>query len=108
MQSWERTIAPVAGRENIFPFMDGLKMQKSGGVRILMQLDFNEERFYAMMQAPALQPFAPEVISFLNKLSLRLLQVGRSYSDVITFAYWCRKAAVLSYAKEYSPVKCAG
>lgn len=76
-------------------------MQKSGGVRILMQLDFNEERFYAMMQAPALQPFAPEVISFLNKLSLRLLQVGRSYSDVITFAYWCRKAAVLSYAKEY-------
>lgn len=47
-------------------------------------------------QTPALPPFSEPVISFLNQVSRELMQDARSraYSDVMTFAFWIRKASV--------------
>lgn len=76
-------------------------MQKLGGAQIHMQLNFSEERLNSMLAAPSLKPFSEDAISFLNELSLHLFKTSRMFSDVITFAYWCRKSAVTSYAKNY-------
>lgn len=48
-------------------------------------------------------PFSDEVIEFLNTLSSALMKDRRSrlYPDVITFAYFCRKANLLKLKKEY-------
>lgn len=68
-----------------------------------MQLSFSEERIKAMREAPSLKPFSEQAVQFLNELSGQIIRdpAARQYSDVITFAYWCRKSAVASYAKEY-------
>ena len=52
----------------------------------------------AMPQLPALPPFDERVMAFLHALSEKLRR-ERAYSDVVTFAFWCRKAA-LQHAKE--------
>ncbi len=77
-------------------------MQKSGGAAILMQLDSEILQFYVgdkqiidkMPELPTNQPFADERIDFLNELSKKLLadQEAKKYSDIITFAFWIRKA----------------
>ncbi len=66
-----------------------------------MQLDFDEERIKEMQAAPSLRPFSEKVTEFLGELSAQLFKMARSYPDVIAFAYWCRKAALASYAKNY-------
>lgn len=66
-----------------------------------MQLSFNEKHIQKMVEASSLKPFSEEAISFLNEVSSQLFKTARLYSDVITFAYWCRKSALMSYAKEY-------
>ena len=48
-----------------------------------------------MPSIPALPPFAEPVISFFNDLSKLVMKKGREYSDVMTFGFWCRKAALL-------------
>lgn len=47
-----------------------------------------------LIQGKALSPFSDIVIGFLGSLSAELLsdQRNRNFPDVITFAYWCRKA----------------
>ena len=42
-------------------------------------------------------PYDDEVCSFLNDLSttLRTSKKANSYSDIITFAFWCRKTNIL-------------
>lgn len=69
-----------------------------------MQLNFNEDRIKQMSAAPSLRPFSEQTVLFLNELSSQIFKSieARNYSDVITFAYWCRKSAVISYAKEYA------
>lgn len=52
----------------------------------------------SMPQLPALPPFDERVMTFLQALSEKLRR-ERAYSDVVTFAFWCRKAA-LQHAKE--------
>jgi len=69
-----------------------------------MQLNFNEERLNDMLAAPSLPIFSEQALTFLNELSQQLFKTARMYSDVITFAYWCRKSALLSYAKEYENI----
>lgn len=49
-----------------------------------------------------LQPFEGAVVEFLNKLSHRLLKAKTGYSDVSTFAFWCRKAHIISERDKYS------
>lgn len=57
-----------------------------------------------MNQLGALQPFSEEVIGFLNELSIKLLATGRQYSDVVTLAYWCRKASMLKEKEKYDDI----
>jgi len=45
------------------------------------------------VNASPLSPFSDIVLDFLNDLSKRLTGV-REYSDVATFGFWCRKAAL--------------
>lgn len=57
-----------------------------------------------LVSARALPPFSDSVIAFLNALSRRLISVGREYSDVATFAFWCRKAALMHEREQYEGV----
>jgi hypothetical protein len=50
--------------------------------------------------AAPLQPFADEVVEFFNSLSAKLT-AERGFSDVVTFGFWCRKAALLKEKAKY-------
>ena len=54
-----------------------------------------------MTTVPAMIPFDDRAIAFLNALSAKLLKAGKLYSDVSTFAFWCRKAALLQEKAKY-------
>jgi len=54
-----------------------------------------------LIEAPALTPFADEAIDFLNELSKLLMKRGRGYSDVISFAFWCRRSALIKERERY-------
>jgi hypothetical protein len=60
-----------------------------------------EEIVKQMTTVPVLTPFSEQVISFLSALSNELLKSGKDFSDVMTFAFWCRKAAVLQEKAKY-------
>lgn len=51
-----------------------------------------------------LRPFAPEALDFLSALSAALLKDRevKAYPDVITFAYFCRKAHLARLQEEYA------
>lgn len=51
-----------------------------------------------------LRPFAPEALDFLSALSAALLKdrEAKVYPDVITFAYFCRKAHLARLQEEYA------
>jgi len=76
-----------------------------------MQLNFNELQYVVgssqvvekMMDAKVLRPFDDEVIAFLNDLS-GILRKNREYSDVATFGFWCRKAALLQEKAKYDDI----
>lgn len=51
-----------------------------------------------------LEPFSDLVVDFFNDLSKKLLRVGRGYSDVATFGFWCRRSALLSERSKYDDV----
>ena len=90
-------------------------MPKLGGAVILMQANFNDVISQAAVQYVVgdpnivagmkdIKPFAPfadEVVGFFNELSKILLKTGRAYSDVMTFAFWCRKAALTAEKAKY-------
>jgi len=48
-------------------------------------------------ETPARIPFCDEIVEFLNEVSRELMnnRAARAYSDVVTFAFWIRKASVL-------------
>lgn len=76
-----------------------------------MQLNFNELQYVVgtaetvsnMKRARVLKPFDNQVISFLNDLSA-LLITNRTYPDVATFGFWCRKSAVLKEKAQYDDI----
>lgn len=79
---------------------------------ILMQLEFmndikflvgNKEDFVNVNSSPCSQPFNAEVIDFLQDLSNELMddRKAKQYSDIVTFAFWCRKSSVLTMKKKY-------
>lgn len=53
--------------------------------------------------ASPLQPFDEKVCSFLNEVSACLLRLpeAREYPDVITFAFFCRKANIVKLKENY-------
>ena len=57
-----------------------------------------------LSQIPAKQPFDESVVNFLNDLSKNIMSnvSSRAYSDVITFAFWIRKASVLKIKEKYN------
>lgn len=88
-------------------------MPKSGGAAIPMPLN-SKDLIYVVGNAevienmPAVKPFAPfaeETVSFLNALSGILLKTGKAYPDVVTFGFWCRKAAVLKEKAGYDDLE---
>lgn len=88
-------------------------MPKSGGAAIPMPLN-SKDLIYIVGNAevienmPAVKPFAPfaeETVSFLNALSGILLKTGKAYPDVVTFGFWCRKAAVLKEKAGYDDLE---
>lgn len=76
-----------------------------------MQLSFNElqyvigtpETVEQMQNIRPLRPFDDDVIAFLNDLSAAL-RTNRAYSDVATFGFWCRKAALLKEKEKYDDI----
>ena len=52
-------------------------------------------------------PFSNDVINYLNALSNALLKdkLSRTYSDVVTFAFFCRKANLLDLKDKYQTGK---
>lgn len=76
-----------------------------------MQLSFNElqyvigspETVEQMQNVRPLRPFDDVVISFFNDLSA-VLRSNREYSDVATFGFWCRKAALLKEKSKYDDI----
>jgi len=56
-----------------------------------------------MSAVRVMRTFDERVISFLNTLSGEILKsdTAKIYSDAITFAFWCRKANLLSLKKQY-------
>jgi hypothetical protein len=61
----------------------------------------SEDVLDKMPSAPALRPFSDEVVGFLNDLSAVLLRSASGYSDVVTFAFWCRRASVARMRESY-------
>lgn len=87
-------------------------MPKSGGAVIPMPQNFNdltyvvgnEQTFLEMQQIPVMQVFDEKAIAFLNALSALLMKKGRDYSDIMTFAFWCRKASLLQEKAKYDDI----
>lgn len=86
-------------------------MRKSADVVILMQPSSNYQLLYPTIIAweeyqkyTPLSPFADEVVEYLNALSASLLKdrESRVYPDVITFAFFCRKANLLAQKEKYT------
>lgn len=58
---------------------------------------------HSIQAARPYEPFADQILAFLDELSKRLLAEpsSRAYPDVVTFAFWIRKARMREYKKEY-------
>lgn len=93
-------------------------MRRSGGVVILMQqtlkhntealenIEFllgNAQVLYELQAQPARPPFDDTIIQFLDTVSKILLKnpTAKSYPDVITFGFWCRKASIQELKNTY-------
>jgi len=61
----------------------------------------NEKTIENMLLARSFEPFCSDVINFLDALSKKLMKIGKEYSDVATFGFWCRRAALLKEKSKY-------
>lgn len=87
-------------------------MQKSEDVVIPIQKNFNDVEFLfpkefdieSFIQISPLEPFSEDAVEYLNALSLKLNKDKgvRNYPDVVTFAFFCRKANIHHFKKQYS------
>lgn len=79
---------------------------------ILMQQSFNQIEWLfpttmdweQWQQQRAVEPFAEDTIVYLNALSASILKdpQSRAFPDVVTFAFFCRKASINKMAEQYS------
>lgn len=86
-------------------------MPRLGGAVILMQLNSNIVNYVVgseiciekMQKQSAMKIFSEDVCGFLDAISKKLLQMPESkdYPDVITFAFWCRKASLQQMKRNY-------
>lgn len=61
----------------------------------------NPDIFNKMSELSPLRIFDDKSIAFLNALSGLLMKRGRAFSDVMTFAFWCRKTAIIQEKQKY-------
>lgn len=63
----------------------------------------SKQRLEELQHIKPLEPFCKQVEEFLNILSRRLLsdKEAKAYPDVITFAFWIRKAAVAELKRRF-------
>lgn len=63
----------------------------------------SKESIASLVNASALPPFSSTVIDFLNEVSKKLLaeKEAKQYPDIVTWAFWIRKASVLSYKERF-------
>jgi len=55
-----------------------------------------------MPKVPALAPFSGQAVDFLHGVSQRLqTRESRAFSDVATFAFWCRQASLMREREKY-------
>lgn len=91
-------------------------MRRFGGAVILMQKNLNsgmltgikylvgdEDTILHMKKMQARVPFEESIVNFLNALSKKILSISatRMYPDVVTFAFWIRKANVSKIAERF-------
>lgn len=86
-------------------------MPRSGGAVIHMQLNSDRVTYIVgselciekMKNQAALPTFSQVVCDFLESVSKSLLKMSeaKEYPDVITFAFWCRKASLQQMKKHY-------
>lgn len=79
-----------------------------------MQLNSNQIKYMIgdneivrnMVYVSALQPFDDQVIDYLDTVSKTLLKnpASKSYPDIVTFAFWCRKASIKNLQKSYADI----
>lgn len=77
------------------------KFGKLSGLEYVVGDDKTIEQMPAV---PALQPFAEPILDFLGDLSKLLMKRGREFSDVMTFGFWCRRAALLGEKAKYDDI----
>lgn len=90
-------------------------MLNSGGVVIRMHQNLDKisylvpqkPEFDAIVKQLSRKPFSEEIISMLSQVSHEILRdkVAKSYPDVITFAFWCRKASLINMKEQYTGIE---
>lgn len=81
-------------------------MQSSSKLETLSQIVYltgSAETAARLQEAPALVPFDDRVLAFLDDVSKLLLRnrAVKAFSDVVTFAFWIRKASLLQLRRKY-------
>ncbi len=85
-------------------------MLNFGGAVILMQLNIDlnfevgeVEDFEQIENCKPQKIFSTQVCDFFNALSKKILAApeAKNFSDVVTFAFWCRKASITKMAENY-------
>jgi hypothetical protein len=86
-------------------------MRRSGGAATLMQPNFEKIisiypktlNFEAVSTVTPLAPFDERICALLATVSQVLLNdtTAKAYPDVITFAFWCRKASIAAMKSRY-------
>ena len=64
----------------------------------------NAEELNKMQTTSSLEPFSEEIIAFLSEVSRKLLSnpTAKAYPDVVTFAFWIRKASLEQMKKRFA------
>lgn len=70
-----------------------------------MELEYvlgSQETLEFMKGKTAFVPFCEKAVDFLDEMSKRLLKnpKAKQYPDLITFAFWCRKASIIEMKKK--------
>lgn len=63
----------------------------------------NQTGIQALVEASVLVPFSEMAIDFLNEVSKKLLaeKETKQYPDIVTWAFWIRKASILTYKERF-------
>lgn len=90
-------------RLNLRPFEENTALYEHTSLQYVIG---NSAVVAGMVSIRPLDLFNDGVLDFFNDLSKKLLKFGREYSDVATFGFWCRKAALLKEKEKYDDIAC--